>query len=71
MWLPPVISFPVQIPVFYTMSRSLCAYVSLLTSKWSSFYFNTILWVLTLERRPVGHFGGVGAKPEKWVDFNG
>ena len=37
MWLPPAISFPVQIPDFYAKSRSLYANFSMFPSKWSSF----------------------------------
>ena len=53
MWLLHAISLPVQIPDFYAKSRSLYADVSMLHSKWSSFFFTPLLWVHNLELRPV------------------
>ena len=38
MWLPPVILFPVHILDFYAKSRSLHAYVSVFSFKWSTFF---------------------------------
>ena len=57
----PTFSFPVQIPDFYAKYWSLYAKVSVLLSKWPTFYSKFLVWPHTREHRPVWpSWGGRG-----------
>ena len=51
-------SFPIQIPMFYVKSRYFYVKVSVISSKWSTFYSGCNLWVCTHYRHPLFPWGG-------------